>query len=181
MTRRLPTPARPQLAAGGRRSVGRRLVEDDRQAGDLAGADAEVAGHDELVGQAGLVVGAVVAGPHDDVAEVVDDLADLHGDVVADELPGHEGPDGVGAPDLAAVVVDVGAGGEGGDDPLGIEGVDRGDVLGDDAIQLGAHWLLLLGVGPAGPARSTFAGAPAGGSTAVFALTLPSGETPNWG
>src|SRR6202042_3240631 len=111
MTRRLPTPARPQPAAGGRRSVGRRLVEDHRQAGDLAVADAEVAGHDQLVGQVGLVVGAVVLSPDDDIPVVVDYFADVHGDVVADEFLGHEGPDGVGAPDLAAVVVDVGVGG----------------------------------------------------------------------
>ena len=92
---------------------------------------------------------------------MVDDLADLHRDVVADELLGHERPDGVGAPDLAAVVVDVGVGGEGGDDPLGVEGVHGGDVLGDDGGQFGDHGQVLpvrvwpaIGAGEIHPRRS---------------------------
>src|SRR5207302_4659947 len=40
-------------------------------------------------------------------------------------------------PDLAAVVVDVGSAGKRVDDTVGVEGVDRVDVLGDDRGQLG--------------------------------------------
>ena len=76
---------------------------------------------------------------------MVDDLADVHGDVVPDHLLGHPGPDGVGARDLPPGVVDVGVGGERGDDGVDVEGVDGGDVLGDDAGQLGgAAWEGLL-------------------------------------
>ncbi|WP_429423005.1 hypothetical protein [Nocardia sp. GAS34] len=75
---------------------------------------------------------------------MVDYLSDLHGDVVADELLGQELADGLDAPDLTAVVVHVGVRGEGGDDSLSVEGVDRRDVLGDDLGQCGdhvtAHW-----------------------------------------
>jgi hypothetical protein len=67
-----------------------------------------------------LVVGAVVAGPDDDVAVVVQDLANVHGHVVADELLVHERSDGVRAPDLAVVVVDVGVGREGVGDAVGV-------------------------------------------------------------
>ena len=76
----------------------------------LTVADAEVVGHDQLVGQVGLVVLAVVAGPHDRVAVVVDDLEHLHRDLVADHLLFDPAPDGVDAGDLPAGVVDVGVG-----------------------------------------------------------------------
>src|SRR5215468_508816 len=151
------------------------LVIDHGQAGYLAVADAEVTGHDQIVGQVGLVVGAVVAGTDDDVAVVVDDLADVHRDVVADELLGHEGTDRTGAPDLAAVVVDVGAGCEGGDDPVGVEGVHGRDVLSDDGGQLGAHGQVLP-VGsrrPPWPARPTLAAALTEGSTRIPGLDSP--------
>src|SRR5580658_1898200 len=130
------------------------LVEDDRETGDLVVTHSEVARQDELVGQVGLVVGAVVAGTNDDVAVVVEDLAHLHRDVVSDELSGHEGPDGNGAPDLTPVVVDVGVGGEGGDDPVQVEGVDCGYVLGDDAAHFGGDghdWLLPCSDRPSWP------------------------------
>src|SRR5689334_1506260 len=47
-------------------SVGGRLVDPDGEADDLVVADAEVAGHNQLVGQVRLVVGAVPLGPDDD-------------------------------------------------------------------------------------------------------------------
>ena len=68
---------------------------------------------------------------------MVDDLSDFHGHVIADELLVHELPDSIGAPDLAVVVVDVGVGGEGVDDAVGVEGVEGSDVLGDDRGQFG--------------------------------------------
>src|SRR5579864_852725 len=106
------------------------LIEDHGETGDLVVADLEVAGHDQLVGQVGLVVGPVVAGTDDDVAVVVEDFTYVHRDVVSYELLGHEGPDGVRAPDLPAVVVDVGVGSERGDDPVEVEAVDGCDVIG---------------------------------------------------
>src|SRR2546421_775663 len=118
-------------------SVRGRLVDDDGEADDLVVADAEVAGHNQLVGQVGLVVGAVPLGPDDDVAIVVDDLADIHRHVVADELLGEELPDGIGAPNLPLVVVDVRVIGERVHDAIGVEGVHRVDVLVDDRGQLG--------------------------------------------
>ena len=48
-------------------SVGGGLVEDDGEAGDLVVADSEVARHDELVRQVGLVVGAVVAAAQEEL------------------------------------------------------------------------------------------------------------------
>jgi hypothetical protein len=68
---------------------------------------------------------------------VIDDLAHLHGDMVADHLLGHPGPNGIDAIDLPAGVVDVRIGSERGDDTSDVEGVHSGDVLDDDAGQLG--------------------------------------------
>jgi hypothetical protein len=47
---------------------------DDVETHDLVLADAEVVGHDQRVGEAGLVVVAVVAGADVGVAVVVDGL-----------------------------------------------------------------------------------------------------------
>ena len=99
-----------RLTAVGLCSVRRILVEDHGQADDLSVADAEVVRHHQLVGQVGLVVGTVVAGPDDGVAVMVDHLQDLHGDPVADHLLLDPAPDGIDAVDLATGVVDVGVG-----------------------------------------------------------------------
>src|ERR1700724_1617174 len=69
--------------------VAGRGVPDDDESDDLAVADSEVVGQDELPRQVRLVVVAVVAAADDGLAMVVDDLGDLDADPVADHLPGH--------------------------------------------------------------------------------------------
>jgi hypothetical protein len=59
---------------------------DDDEGDDLAVVDGEVAGQDELAGQVGLVVVAVVATADDGVAVVVEGLGDLDGYPVGDFL-----------------------------------------------------------------------------------------------
>ena len=125
----LPDRAAPAVRRPCLRSV---AVVDDVEAHDLAVADAEVVGQDQRVGEAGLVVVAVVAGADVRVAVVVDDLGDVERDVVADDLLRDPGTDGVGAPELAVVVVDECVVGERRDDRVGVEGVDGGDVIGDE-------------------------------------------------
>src|SRR5579859_487275 len=124
-------------------SVAGRGVADDDEGDDLAVADGEVAGQDELVRQVRLVVIAVVAAADDDVAEVVEDLGHLDGHPVADKSPGRPAADGLDSPELAVRVVDHGVAGEGGRDGVLVERVDGGDVLGKDGGQGG-------GVGHAG-------------------------------
>src|SRR6476646_3636668 len=145
---RCEAPIEPATASGD--SVRGGLIEDNGKADDLTVAEAEIAGHDQLVGQILFVVGAVVLGTHNYVAVVVDDLADVHRDAVADELLSHEGPDSLRAPDLAAIVVDECVRCERRDDPVSVDRVDCGDVLGQNWWQLvddlTAHWGLLSGV-----------------------------------
>src|SRR6202035_4587549 len=112
---------------------------NNREAGDLVVTDPEVAGEDQLVGQVRLVVGPVDTGTDNDVAVVVEDFADLHRDVVPDHLFGHEGTDRIGAPHFPTDVVDVGVGGEGGDDPVEVEGVDGRDELGHHTSEFGGN------------------------------------------
>src|ERR1700746_2692107 len=119
------------------RSVAGRDVEDDDQPDDLAVADGEVVGEDELVRQVRLVEGAVVAAADNGVAVVLDDLGDVDGDVVAGHLLRYPSANGLGAPELAPGVVDQGVTGEGGHDGVGVAGVDGGDVLGDDGREAG--------------------------------------------
>jgi hypothetical protein len=60
--------------------------------------------------------------------------------VVADHLLLDPAADRVDADDLPAGIVDVGVGGERGEDRVGVEGVNGGDVVGDDAGELrGGH------------------------------------------
>src|SRR5579863_3328627 len=152
----------PQVRCHGRRigSVTGRFVADDDEADDLAVADAEVVRQDELRGQGGLVEGAVVGPADDGVAVVVQHLTDVDADLVADHLPGDPAADRCGAGKLAAGVVDVGIRGECRHDGIGVARIDRGDVPGDDAGQLGgAHsWLLFIGAAAGlsgGPSRDT--------------------------
>src|SRR5947209_5021224 len=85
----------------------------------------------------GVVEVAVVCGAQDRVAVVVDDLGDVHGDVVTDDLLGDEAPDRVDSADLAVSVVDVGVLGEGGHDRVGVERIDGRDVISDHAGEWG--------------------------------------------
>src|SRR6202044_4166807 len=88
-------------------SVGGGGVPDDDEGDDLAVPDGEVVGQDQVAGrQVRLVVPAVVPGPDDGVAVVVDDLGDLQGDLVADHLPGDPAADGLDSPELPVGVVD---------------------------------------------------------------------------
>src|SRR6185437_15959606 len=115
------------------------LVTDDGEADDLPVLDAEVVGHDQFVWEVGLVVGAVVAGADDRLAVVVDDLLHVHRDVVSNHFLGDPRADRVDAVDLAASVVDVGVVGKGGGGSVDVERVDRCEVLGDWACELGGH------------------------------------------
>jgi len=54
----------------------------------LSFAEGEVVGEYQLGGKVRLVEGSVVAGPHDGVTVVVDDVTDLHSDVVTDDFLG---------------------------------------------------------------------------------------------
>ena len=56
-----------------------------------------------------------------------------------DFAPKGKGPDRIDTPDLPTVVVDVGVGGERGNDPVEVEGVDRRDVLGDHTSKFGGN------------------------------------------
>src|SRR5690242_299698 len=67
------------LAGGG--------ITDDDESDDLAIADGEVTGQDELVRQVRLVVVPVVAAADDGVAVVVEDLGHRDGHPVADQFP----------------------------------------------------------------------------------------------
>src|SRR5579859_7653888 len=104
-------------------------VRDDDEGDNLAVADGEVAGQDELVRQVRLVVVAVVAAADDGVAVVVEDLGHLDGHPVTDQFPGHPAADGLAAPELPVHVVDQGVAGKGGHDGVLVERVDGGDVL----------------------------------------------------
>src|SRR6185437_737397 len=106
-------------------------VPGDDEGDDLAVADGEVAGQDELVRQVRLVVVAVVAAADDGVAVMVEDVGHRDGHPVADEFPGHPAADGLGSPEFPPVhVVEQGVVGEGGHDGVLVERVDGGDVLG---------------------------------------------------
>src|SRR6476660_173416 len=72
-------------------------VTDDDEGDDLAVADGEVAGKDELVRQAGLLVVAVIAAADDGVAVVMEDLGHRNGHPVADQFPGRPAADGLAA------------------------------------------------------------------------------------
>ena len=62
---------------------------------------------------------------------MVDDLSYVKRDFVSDYLFLHPPPDRIDTRDLAAVVVDIGILGEGGDDRIGVEGVHGLDVFCD--------------------------------------------------
>src|SRR6202035_3339872 len=111
-------------------------VPADDEGDDLAVADGEVAGQDELVRQVRLVVVAVVAAADDGVAVVVQDLGHLDGHPVADQFPGHPAADGLAAPELPVHVVDQGVAGKGGHDGVLVERVDGGDVPGQDGARV---------------------------------------------
>src|SRR4029453_15510354 len=115
------------------------LVTDDGEADDLPVLDAEVVGHDQFVREVGLVVGAVVAGADDRLAVVVDDLLHVHRDVVSNHFLGDPRADRADAVDLAGGFVYVGVVGKGGGGSVDIERVDRCEVLGDWACELGGH------------------------------------------
>src|SRR5580704_8441564 len=135
-------------------------VTDDDEGDDLAVADSEVVGQDELVRQVRLVVVAVVAAADDGVAVVVEHLGHLDPDPVADHLPGHPGADGLAAPELPVRVVD--------------QGVVGGDVLGHRGGENGGvgHMGLLVRACPS--SDSSTLGAPvAGGSSAHRAIDPP--------
>src|SRR6185437_12900080 len=141
LIKRLPSrdthPAAVRQLPRCRCSVTGGVVQDNDQADDLAVTDAEVVRQNELVGQAGLVEGAVVGAADDRVAVVVQDLADVDADLVAHHLFSHPAADGGGPGELTPGVVHVGVRGERGHDRVGVQCVDGGDVLGDDASQLG--------------------------------------------
>src|SRR6266480_4528859 len=99
-------------------------VPADNERDDLAVADGEVAGQDELVRQVRLVVVAVVAAADDGVAVVVKDLGHLDRHPVADQFPSCPAADGLAAPELPVHVVDQGVAGEGGHDGVLVERVD---------------------------------------------------------
>ena len=122
-----------RFSHGGGVSVGAGLIENDAEAGYFAVAKAKVTRHLEVFGQVGLVVGPVVSCAHNGFVVVVQDFPYIHGHVVAHELLGQKDPDGLGAPYFASVVVDVGVGGEGGNDPVEVEGIDGVDVFCDNA------------------------------------------------
>src|SRR6516165_8746376 len=105
-------------------------VPDDDEGDDLAAADGDVAGQDELVRQIGLVVVAVVAAADDGVAVVAEDLGHHDGYPVADQFPGRPAADRLGAPEFPVRVVDQGVLGEAAHDGVLVERVDGGDVLG---------------------------------------------------
>jgi hypothetical protein len=121
-----------------------RLIENDGEADDLSFSDTEVVRHDQLLWKVRLVVFAIVGRPNDRVAVVVDDLSYLKRDLVSDHLFLHPPPDRIDTRDLAAVVVDIGIFGEGGDNRIGVESVHGLDVLGDDAREFTCHGVLLL-------------------------------------
>ena len=77
------------------RSVGGGVVDHD-QADDPSVADGEVAGQDQRVGQAGLVVLAVVPAADDRLSIVLDQFDRLDRDAVADDLLGDPAADRVG-------------------------------------------------------------------------------------
>src|SRR5258708_24023019 len=118
-------------------SVAGGSVPDDDEGDDLAVADGEVVGQDELVRQVRLVVVAVVAAANDAVAVVVENLGHLDGHPVADQFPGHPAADGLAAPEFPVHVVDQGVVGEGGHDGVLVERVNGGDVPGPDGGQGG--------------------------------------------
>src|SRR5690349_16134898 len=107
-------------------------VTDDDEREDLAVADGEVAGQDELVRQVRLVVVAVVAAADDGLTVVVEDLGHRDGHPVADQFPGRPAADGLDPPEFPVRVVDQGVVGEGGHDGVLVERVDGGDVLGQN-------------------------------------------------
>src|ERR1700722_17962998 len=106
-----PPPGRPHRARSGggarrlRSSVAGGGVADDDQGVDLAVADGEVVGQDQLAGQVRLVEGAVVAAADDGLTVMVDDLGDLDAHPVTDHLLGHPAGDGLVAPELPVRVV----------------------------------------------------------------------------
>src|SRR5690348_13607709 len=112
--------------------VGGGGVPDDDEGDDLGVADGEVVGQDELAGQVRLVVVAVVAAADDGVAVVIEDLGHRDGHPVADYFPGHPAADGLDPPEFPVRVVDQGVVGESGHDGVLVEGVDGGDVPGQD-------------------------------------------------
>jgi hypothetical protein len=67
---------------------------------------------------------------------MVEHLAHFDRHLVADHLLGHPAADGVDSEEYAAVVVNVGILGERGDRAIGVAGVDRVDVFGDDPGQV---------------------------------------------
>jgi hypothetical protein len=70
---------------------------------------------------------------------MVEHLAHFDRHLVADHLLGHPAADGVDSEEYAAVVVDVGIlgeRGERGDRAIGVAGVDRVNVFGDDPRQV---------------------------------------------
>src|SRR5579859_316818 len=149
-------------------------VPGDDEGDDLAVADGEVAGQDQLVRQVRLVVVAVVAAADDGVAVVVDDVGYLDGHPVADDLAGNPAANRRTAPEFPVRVVNQGILGEGGHDGVLVEGVEGGHILGQHGAQGG-------GVGHVGSlfegllrGDDSTLGAPfSGGSTGHSAIDSP--------
>jgi hypothetical protein len=76
---------------------------------------------------------SVVGQAQHGVAVMVEHLAHFDRHLVADHLLGHPAADGVDSEEYAAVVVDVGILG---DRAIGVAGVDRVNVFGDDPRQV---------------------------------------------
>src|ERR1700691_1142531 len=88
------------------------LIEDDDEADNLVTSNVEVVRQDQLFREVGLVVLAVISAAHDRLAIVIEDLAELDGHMVADNLLLHPVPDRFGPDDLTPAVIDVGVRGK---------------------------------------------------------------------
>src|SRR5690242_5717407 len=117
---------------GGRCPAG---VDDDQRA-DPSVPDREVAGQDQLLGQVGLVVVAVVAPTQDRVPVVLDQLDRLEGNPVPDHLLANPPADRILPPELPSRIVDKRVVGERGHDRILVERIDGGHVFGDDPAEL---------------------------------------------
>jgi len=118
-------------------SLRKRLVEDDDQADDFVSANRKIVRENEFVRQVRLVICAVIAALDDDVPVVVDHVKNFDGDMIAHDFLVDPFSDGRDAVEDVAVVVDVSVVGKCRDDPVCIECVDGGDVLGDDDWEFG--------------------------------------------
>jgi hypothetical protein len=145
-----------RLRSGTRsQAVRRGMVANDSEANNFAAADTEIVRHDQLAGRKpGFIVVTVIRGSDYDVAVVVDNLAHVEGYLVTDHFLLYPSPDCFDAPDLPAVIVDIGVRRKGRDDRVGVESIDGLDVVGDDASKWDCHVQLLHVVcGDCGPER----------------------------